>query len=286
MKPVKQSELLTSIENALSAGQRAGDRSKKMSDAIVPHIAPLRVLLAEDGLTTQKLAVALLTKWGHQVTLACDGVEALRAYESQPFDLVIMDVQMPEMDGLEATARIRELEKTSNRRIPIVALTARAMPGDRERCLNSGMDGYVAKPIRQRDLYQAIAPYFATTSPVEATPLSVDWPRVLGEVENDRQVLDELLHTFLQEAPVLMAELEQAARAEDALLVGHVAHKLKSSLQIFAIAPIVELAQRIEDLGRADALQDLGEALTGLKLQVNELCGALRAFQPPPTDPG
>ncbi len=160
MKPVKQSELLTAIENALALGKRATARVDVPVKEDLPQIRPLRILLAEDGLTNQKLAVALLQKWGHVVTVANDGCEAVHAYETQPFDLVLMDVQMPEMDGLEATACIRVLEGKLGRHTPIIAMTARAMKGDREQCLESGMDGYVSKPVRQRELYQAIAAYF------------------------------------------------------------------------------------------------------------------------------
>ena len=134
--------------------------SRPEDDTTEPLSDQSRILLAEDGVTNQKLAVALLLKWGHVVTVANDGREAVNAYESQPFDLVLMDVQMPEMDGLEATVCIRALESKLGRHTPIVAMTARAMKGDRELCLESGMDGYVSKPVRQRELYQAIAAFF------------------------------------------------------------------------------------------------------------------------------
>jgi two-component system sensor histidine kinase/response regulator len=111
----------------------------------------------EDSLVNQKLAVALLQKHGHQVRLANDGREALAALESHSFDLVLMDVQMPEMDGYEATARIRTRERQTGRHIPIVAMTAHAMKGDRESCLAAGMDAYVAKPIRTQQVFEAIS---------------------------------------------------------------------------------------------------------------------------------
>ncbi len=160
MKPVKQSELLTAIENSLTFGRRANEHVEEGPKEVLPTIPPLRILLAEDGLTNQKLAVALLQKWGHSVTVAGDGREAVHAYESQEFELVLMDVQMPEMDGLEATACIRAMESKLGRRTPIIAMTARAMKGDREQCLQAGMDGYVSKPVRQSELYQAIAAFF------------------------------------------------------------------------------------------------------------------------------
>jgi len=157
IKPVKPSELRQMIgavladipRDALTAGPA------KRAAPVTP-CPPLCILLAEDSALNQKLAVSLLTKWGHTVTVATNGQEALAAITQQPFDLVLMDVQMPEMNGLEATAAIRRWERSHGSHVPIVALTAHALQGDRERCLEAGMDGYVSKPIRQEELHQAI----------------------------------------------------------------------------------------------------------------------------------
>ena len=119
-------------------------------------IRPLKILLAEDSPMNVKLTVGLLSRWGHQVTVAHNGSEAIAIFEQEEFDLVLMDVQMPETDGLQATAAIREKEAQSNHRVPIIALTAHAMPEDRNRCLAAGMDGYVTKPISARVLHEAI----------------------------------------------------------------------------------------------------------------------------------
>jgi two-component system sensor histidine kinase/response regulator len=116
----------------------------------------LRVLLAEDNAVNQKLMLRLLEKRGCSVTLVCDGVRAVEAFQLQSFDLALMDVQMPEMGGFEATAAIRELESVTGRRMPIIALTAHAMQGDRERCLKAGMDDYLSKPIHPKALFEAI----------------------------------------------------------------------------------------------------------------------------------
>ena len=121
------------------------------------NFLPLRVLLAEDSVVNQKLAIGLLEKHGHTVVVAANGKEAIAALTSQEFDVVLMDVEMPEMDGLEATAVIRVQEKQTGEHIPIVAMTAHAMKGDRERCLEAGMDEYVSKPIRAQQLFETLA---------------------------------------------------------------------------------------------------------------------------------
>ena len=122
----------------------------------VPVIPRLRVLLAEDSLFNQKLAVGLLEKWGHEVVVATHGAEAVEKLQSSHFDLVLMDVQMPNMDGYEATRLIRTAESQTGEHVPIIAMTAHAMSGDRDRCLEAGMDGYVAKPVYARNLQAAI----------------------------------------------------------------------------------------------------------------------------------
>lgn len=155
LKPVKQSELLEAIMMALGVG-----RERELAETTdVFRRTPrrkLRILLAEDSLINQKLAVGILEKWGHEVVVALTGREAVRLFEQQPFDLIIMDVQMPEMDGLEATQQIRSLERRSGKHIPILAMTAHALKGDRERCLNAGMDDYVGKPIQPELLFEKI----------------------------------------------------------------------------------------------------------------------------------
>ncbi len=164
LKPIRQSELREAIGRVLGAREREGAipliTRFSLQDAREPD-ANLRVLLAEDNLVNQRLAVRLLEKRGHRVVVAATGLEALQALEKESFDLVLMDVQMPEMDGLEATAAIREKEKGSGLHQAVVALTAHAMKGDREKCLASGMDGYLSKPIRPQELDQLLETYVA-----------------------------------------------------------------------------------------------------------------------------
>ena len=158
MKPVKQSELLDAIGMSLgiAISEDEGEATVRREPEPEPQLRSLRFLLAEDSLVNQKLAVALLEKHGHTVTVTNNGKEAIAALASQPFDVVLMDVEMPEMGGFEATAVIRVQEKQRDTHIPIIAMTAHAMKGDRERCLDAGMDDCVAKPIRAAQLFQAI----------------------------------------------------------------------------------------------------------------------------------
>ncbi|NLY01306.1 MAG: response regulator [Rhodopirellula sp.] len=156
MKPVKQSELLGAIEMSLGAAVSVdADLETHRGESKQPRL-PLHVLLAEDSLVNQKLAVGLLEKHGHSVTIANNGKEAIAALASQSFDAVLMDVEMPEMDGLEATAVIRVKERQTGTHVPIIAMTAHAMKGDRERCLEAGMDDYVSKPIRAQQLLETL----------------------------------------------------------------------------------------------------------------------------------
>jgi signal transduction histidine kinase/DNA-binding response OmpR family regulator/HPt (histidine-containing phosphotransfer) domain-containing protein len=157
IKPVKQSDLLDAILTVLSTTLPERTRLRNVSPSPAPRCIPrLRILLAEDNRVNQKLATSILEREGHSLAVAGNGKEALDFLESEPFDLVLMDVQMPEMDGFEATAAIREIEGATGNHLPIVAMTAHTMKGDKERCLAAGMDSYVAKPINQQDLFQTI----------------------------------------------------------------------------------------------------------------------------------
>jgi CheY-like chemotaxis protein len=161
MKPVKQSELFNAIAVSLGAGVPESLVDRADRPPLKTALAALRILLVEDSVFNQKVAVGLLQKHGHTVVVANHGREALARLDSADFDLILMDVEMPEMDGLEATAIIREQEKGTGSHVPIVAMTAHAMKGDRERCLAAGMDDYVSKPIRAQQLFDTLASVLA-----------------------------------------------------------------------------------------------------------------------------
>ena len=269
LKPVRQSDLLTAIQAALLKDDASGP-SPAATDS-QPAIKPLRILLAEDGLTNQKLALGILGKWGHSVTVAVNGQEALAAFKTQGFDLILMDVQMPEIDGFEATGRIRELEGGRSR-IPIIAMTARAMKGDRERCLAAGMDGYVPKPVRRDELLRVMASILAAPS---CTPLpragGIPWPKVLADFSGDRQLLDDVLGTMLEETPQLVASLEQAIAAGNNADAHRHAHTLKGTLRILHATPVIELAEALETAAHIGRFPAEGLILDTLKSRLAEL---------------
>jgi CheY-like chemotaxis protein len=187
-KPLKASDLWQTIKR-LFLGVSGGG-SKEASELITRHslreskgtaagLGPLRVLVAEDNRVNQALARRLLEKQGHTVTIASDGREAIKAFETNAFDVILMDIQMPEVDGFEATQTIRERE-TNNQRIPIIAVTASAMSGDRERCLAAGMDGFVSKPIDMGELSETISLLCAALGPPSGTDLTTELRHLLA----------------------------------------------------------------------------------------------------------
>jgi two-component system, sensor histidine kinase and response regulator len=293
MKPVKQTELHEAMGDALglTAARRATSEPEHAAGRDAPRA--LHVLLAEDSLVNQKLAIGLLERRGHQVTVVNNGREAVAAASSQTFDLILMDVQMPEMDGLEATIGIRELEREKGRHVPIVAMTAHAMKGDRERCLEAGMDGYVAKPIHAKELFDTI--YGLTggsntargdsPSPSADESLPADgivvWSAVLQASDGNRELLLELTQIFLSECPKLLDEGRQAIHCRDAETLRRAAHTLKGSLRHFHATRVAENAERLECMGKSGDFSRAAEAWEELERELHEFTGALQALLRP-----
>ncbi len=171
IKPVKQSELLGAILKVVGKQERGQPLSIASSQKpLQKSIKALSILLAEDNEVNQKIIVRMLANKGHKVTVAADGKEALASLDKEPFDLVLMDVQMPNMNGFEATAAIREKERLTGIHLPIVALTAHAMKGDQERCLRAGMDRYLPKPVRSNELFQTIEELIPSDFTMQSSP--------------------------------------------------------------------------------------------------------------------
>jgi signal transduction histidine kinase/CheY-like chemotaxis protein len=292
-KPLKQSDLLDAILTVLAAAPSAGPAER---EAVRPP-AParrFRVLLAEDNAVNQKLAVSLLAKQGHEVVVARDGREALAALEQEPFDLVLMDLEMPGMDGLEATGHIRAREHGTGRHTPVVAMTAHAMKGDRERCLAAGMDAYLAKPIRAGQLLEVVAEFDAAARPekvpreADGAPPSPSMPAadgdvldraaLLARVGHDPGLLRELVELFLVECPNLLGAVRDAVTRADAPGLRVAAHSLKGAVSNFSTWPAFEAALRLETMGRMGDLAQAAEGLGALEAALGRLRPALAQF--------
>ncbi|MFV1964515.1 MAG: response regulator [Pirellulaceae bacterium] len=284
LKPVQQPELFRAVVKALQV--TVPDGALRVLREGVPETArPLRILLAEDSVVNQRLACALLKRQGHSVVVANTGQEALDAHAAQPFDLALMDVQMPQMDGFQATRMIREREKATGTHLPIVAMTAHAMKGDRERCLESGMDDYVSKPIRSQLLYGKLAQYCpntvgegepASSRPPESDAL-IDWPLVLKSVGGDEELLNEAVAVFLDASTLKIGELRHAIDEGDALSLRQAARALAGSIRFFTSGPAWEQATTLERMGREGKLDQAGDLLDAFPPALDELVFALRA---------
>ena len=245
----------------------------------------LHILLAEDNAINQRLAVYLLEKRGHEVVVANNGKEVLTTLAHQPFDLVLMDVQMPEMDGLETTARIRTREQERGGHVPIIAMTAHAMEGDRERCLKAGMDGYLTKPVRPRELFETIArliPHRADIGAEESLETSTndvfDRTSLLARIEGDKTLLQELIGLFLEDAPQRLDHLRDALVDNDAQQLERIAHTLKGAAGNVCAHRTFEAAKRLERLAKMGDVLKTTDAFTDLEMEMTRLQAVLNAF--------
>ena len=218
-------------------------------------LRPLRVLLVEDNPVNQRLAHEILSRRGHSVTVAENGREALDRLCGAIFDIVLMDVQMPEMNGLDATRAIRAGEHSTGRHLPIVAMTAHAMAGDLERCLAAGMDEYVSKPIRAEALISHVERFAMPTDSSSSGPApAFNLDEALQQVDGDRDLLAEIAAIFLSDAPAMMADVAAAVAAGDPAAVSRTAHQLKGSILAFGAAAAAAAAFSLEQSGRAGDL--------------------------------
>jgi two-component system sensor histidine kinase/response regulator len=286
-KPLKQSELFDAIVTALSQKPSARPAPQQAARGLRRN---LRVLLAEDNAVNQRLALKLLEKQGHQVVVTGNGKEALAALEHDRFDFVLMDVQMPEMGGLEAATRIREREKTVGGHIPIIAMTAHALKGDRERCLEAGMDAYVAKPVQSRLLFEAIdsvtiaepSTDAATPTPTEQMKLDTevfDHEAALAMIDGDLELFQELVALFMSESANLLDQIRGSLAQHDANALERSAHSLKGSVGAFRAESARLAAQKLEDLGRQGDFEQAEGACEELETEVVRLKAALAEYQ-------
>jgi CheY-like chemotaxis protein len=256
----------------------------------------LRILLAEDNAINQKLAISLLEKRQHSVVVAENGIEALAAWEKESFDVALFDVQMPEMDGLEATRIIREREAVNGGHLPIIAMTAAAMKGDYDRCFEAGMDAYVSKPFRAAELWRTIdeqvhivkknsdekseqptgtvpvasIPDVGQGQALESTPV-IDWDTALLNTGGDVALLRELAAIYLNESPRWLQTIVDAISQSDTSLLRLTAHKLKGSLETLGAPEAAAAARELELIAREASGTSVDMALTTLKEKLAQL---------------
>ena len=277
-KPLRQSELYRCLTEILRgpdepscltnvAPRKSHERNKKR-----PRHYPVSILLAEDNPVNQEVASSMLGNMGCTVEIAVNGREALEALSRGRYDIVLMDCQMPEMDGFEATRQYREREARARLtdssvgknggRVPIVALTAHAMKGDREQCLAAGMDDYLSKPFTQDQLGEVLERWSDSTTKTYSSP-------------EDEELPMKLIQTYVHDSPRIMSELDMAIRNQDADAMFHTAHKLKESSAHIGAARLVALCSELEILGRARTTEGADDVLSEIKTQYDEIQAAL-----------
>jgi CheY-like chemotaxis protein len=255
-------------QNAESPLVRVPVVSDKASSPSAPWQS-LRILLAEDNVVNQHVAVKMLEHLRHEVVVAGNGAEAVGKYAEGVFDLVLMDVQMPQMNGFEATARIRDLQQSSGRRVPIIAMTAHAMKGDRERCLEAGMDAYVSKPIDSKWLRTVIGATLQSQDPKKSPPVAdlprvnlresvesertgntIDWEAVSDRYADFPSAHDELADLFVSQCPQWRSEIQQALVEGEGEKLMNTVHSLRGAAESIAADRVAHAALQLEAWGR------------------------------------
>ena len=304
-KPIVQSELLDNVLEAF--GEPVGESASANATGDEETRGPgLKILLAEDSLINQRVALGFLERHGHEVVVASNGEEALLAMKEETFDLVLMDVQMPVLDGCQATGVIREKEQESGRHIPVIAMTAAAMKGDREKCLEAGMDDYISKPIDPEHLYDMLDEYSQQQSRRETEPAEgdtqhgqaeteatevaaasgesaaqsadvIDLDQAVERIPGGPEAVKEMALLMMEECPRLMKLIRDGLANRDAKVVGRGAHTLKSAADVFGAQAVVAIAIRIEVMGREENLENVPKEMGELEKEVARLDAALKS---------
>jgi CheY-like chemotaxis protein len=272
-KPIRPSQL-HDVLVGIFAPQLALQRVPTTSNAsrMPTEVRPLRILVAEDNAVNQQVTLLVLGKLGYRADVAGDGREAIQALERQRYDVILMDVQMPEMDGLEATREIRKRWPGPDRRPRIIAMTAGATEDDRRACLAAGMDDYVSKPIHQEELAAALSRF---ASSEDAPAIDGDTLDRLREAVGGEEALAELTRTFLDDSRSLLDELRKDLEAGRPTDVRRHAHTLKSTAASFGAETLAELARRLENQAGAEDPERLGTLVTDIEAEFRRAAEAL-----------
>ena len=284
-KPVKQSQLFDMLVSLLTDTSAVAEPD--LGDGEVDQLGarhPLRILLAEDNNVNQQIALLVLESMGYRADVASNGLEAVEAVERLPYDLVLMDVQMPEMDGLEATRAIRARPAPPDRGdhpIRIVAMTANAMQGDREDCLAAGMDDYLAKPIRPEELAAALAatPRRASGEVAEVVSAGLDTDALdrLRAIAPDAGAFARLVESFADNGAESLSQLADAAGSGDLEVLRRSAHTLKSNAASFGAMELSRLCAELEAQARAEAIDDVAGQIAAITQEFESALDALQA---------
>ena len=291
-KPPKPSELRGALRLCVRRGE-AAPASHAAPRAVADHgTRQLKILLAEDSHVNQAVIRGMLEGVRHELTVADNGQQAVDCLDQETFDIVLMDVQMPVLDGLQATREIRRREQGRGRRTPIIALTAHALESDRQLCLDSGMDEHLAKPVRRNRLLETIDAYTGNqlalepaAPPTSAPPTAMvegdpplDWAVAMESVQGNADLMRELIEIYLQEAPKLMDELQRAVEQRDAPKIRIVSHTLKGSTRYFGDIETARLAYELEQRGKSADLAEAPNLLQDLRTVLDALIQELRAY--------
>lgn len=253
-----------------------------------PPVKPLRILVTEDSEINRELVSELLAKRGHSVSTAADGIEALAALERDSFDVVLMDEEMPRMNGLDATRTIRKMEIPTGRHLRIVGFTGNATSEDERRCLNAGMDAFVAKPVPMEKLYQAVESQSEAPQRIDQAPAALDAPIPASAKEpvaeegsaaihlhratgGSKKLQRSLIRTFLEDAPKTLSLIRRAIAKKDARKLSSAAHALKGSISIFGAAKAVAIARSLEAMGCCGHLFNAGPKFRALESEFARL---------------
>jgi CheY-like chemotaxis protein len=282
IKPIRRSELLKVVVRAFSQQSELPILEKGETGPSQPK-RRLRLLAAEDNRVNQRLLLRLLEKEGHSVTVVEDGEAAVAFSRDQKFNAILMDVQMPKMDGLEATRQIRAREARSGEHVPIIALTAHAMKGDREKCLDAGMDVYIAKPLNKQELFTALerfsrsGDYLISPEALDTAAL-LDVSQGLERTGGDRVLLSEMCGIFLEESATVLDQLSRSIKDENPDEIRRIAHRLKTSAGSIGGVRAYQAALAVEHKIQNSSLGELDIPASRLSSEINQLREAVSDF--------
>jgi len=304
-KPVTQSDLMDAVMQAMEVHVESESVEAQQNEQPEPHQS-LSILLAEDTPANQKVVSAILKKSGHQVTIAYNGQEALDLHRQKNFDVILMDVQMPVMDGYRATAAIRDYEKSTDSAVPIIAMTAHVMRGDRERCLAAGMDAYLAKPVDVDEMLQVVEeasqgreclrghrsgngeedsaefviPDLDDSTSENASPEEIlDFEGVMKRLNGELELYRDFIKYFDEDYPPLIDSLQQAIGKDDASAVHRIAHSLKGLCANLGAVACTDTAGELEQIGKDGDLNDASNQFAKLQRQISQLDAVLGKYR-------